>query len=62
MLEEDYPFSCPYCGVDLSVRLDISGGRRQSFIQDCETCCKPIQISVEFEHGEVVNFSAEADE
>ena len=62
MIEEDYPFSCPHCGVDLSVRLDVSGGRKQSFIQDCEVCCKPIQIRMEFRGDEVGLFSAEAGE
>ena len=60
MIEQDYPFECPYCGVELSVRLDLSGGRRQQFVQDCETCCKPIHIQVEFEGEEVLSFSAEA--
>jgi hypothetical protein len=62
MIEEDYPFSCPHCGVDLSARLDASGGKKQSFIQDCEVCCKPILIQVEFSGDEVVSFSANADE
>ena len=62
MIEEDYPFICPHCGVDLSVRLEAGGGRKQKFIQDCEVCCRPIQIAVEFKGGEVVDFSAEAGE
>lgn len=60
MIERDYDFQCPYCGVDLSVRLDRTGGKSQQFVQDCETCCRPIQITVEFENGEVSSFSAEA--
>lgn len=59
MVEEDYGFECPYCGVENSVRLEVTGGRKQSFIQDCTICCKPIQISVEFENGEFTNFSAD---
>lgn len=62
MIEQDYSFSCPYCGVELSVKLDASGGRKQKFIQDCEVCCKPIQIEVGFEGGEVVSFSADVSE
>ncbi len=60
MIEEDYSFTCAHCGVDLSARLDITGGNFQKFIQDCETCCRPIQITVEYEDGEVISFSAEA--
>ena len=62
MIESDYSFSCPHCGVELSVRLDPSGGRQQRFIQDCEVCCKPIQIAVKFDGEEVTDFSAEPGE
>ena len=62
MIEEDYSFSCPHCGVDLSIRLDASGGRRQQLIQDCEICCRPIRIEVRLEGDEVTEFSAETDE
>ena len=62
MIEEDYLFSCPHCGVELSVRLDQTGGREQQFVQDCEICCRPIQIEVRFEGGDVVHFSAVASE
>lgn len=62
MIEQDYPFSCPYCGVDLSVRLEPGGGRKQAFVQDCEVCCRPIQIQVEFSQGEVESFSAGTDD
>ena len=62
MIEQDYPFSCPHCGEELSVRLEPNGGRKQRFIQDCEVCCRPIQIAVELKGGEVVDFSAEPGE
>lgn len=62
MIEEDYPFSCPHCGVDLSVRIDASGGAKQEFIQDCEVCCRPIQIQVRLSGDEVIEFSADAGE
>ena len=61
MLENDVEFSCPYCGETLSLAMDSTGGRKQQFVTDCEVCCKPIVIRVEFEDGEVINFSAEAE-
>jgi transcription elongation factor Elf1 len=36
-------FACPYCGQDISMVLDLSVGR-QSYVEDCEVCCKPIEI------------------
>ena len=34
---------CPYCGEEISMILDLSVPR-QVYIEDCEVCCKPIQI------------------
>ena len=59
MIENDYSFACPYCGEELSVRLDISGGSKQSFIQDCEVCCRPIQITLGLKGEDVTSFSAD---
>ena len=60
MVEFDYDFVCPHCGVELSVRLDLSGGSSQKLIQDCETCCRPIEMTVEWKDGEIETFSADA--
>ena len=40
-------FSCPYCGSENMFAVDLPGHSAQSFVQDCEVCCKPIQISYE---------------
>jgi hypothetical protein len=36
---------CPYCGEPIGVLLDLSAGS-QSYIEDCQVCCQPIQLSV----------------
>ena len=59
MIENDYDFLCPYCSAELSVRLDVTAGKHQEFIQDCETCCRPIQIRATFASGKVLDFSSE---
>jgi transcription elongation factor Elf1 len=56
MLKE-ISFSCPYCGQDISVILDLSV-RRQTYIEDCEVCCKPIEISYSVQDGDVDLFDA----
>jgi hypothetical protein len=38
--------------------LDVSVGS-DKYIEDCEVCCNPIEISIAFEDGELVLFSAE---
>jgi hypothetical protein len=31
----------------------------QSYIEDCEVCCNPIQLQISTENQEIVSFSAE---
>ena len=37
--------------------LDLSA-RRQIYIEDCEVCCKPIEISFAVEDDELASFQA----
>jgi transcription elongation factor Elf1 len=37
---------CPFCGENITVLLDLSAGG-QSYIEDCQVCCRPMQISYE---------------
>ena len=38
--------SCPYCGEDITLLIDVTAGRRQSNVEDCWVCCRPIEIVV----------------
>ena len=38
--------------------IDVSQNQ-QTYIEDCEICCNPIQISVVIEAQQIVNFQAE---
>jgi transcription elongation factor Elf1 len=51
-------FTCPHCGERISVVLDLSAGY-QRYIEDCEVCCNPIEISYQAEEGAIVLFRAE---
>lgn len=48
---------CPYCWEEISVLLDPSV-RQQTYIEDCEVCCRPIEFHVQFEDNELVVFEA----
>jgi hypothetical protein len=54
-------FQCPYCWEDISMLLD-SSVRKQKYIEDCEVCCNPIELQVEFMEGALVGFSSESIE
>jgi|TARA_R110002110_G_scaffold104340_9_gene263162 transcription elongation factor Elf1 len=55
---EEHFFQCPYCWEQISMLLDVSVGS-DKYIEDCEVCCNPIEVSIAFEDGELVLFSAE---
>jgi transcription elongation factor Elf1 len=53
----EHNFTCPYCGEEISMVLDVSV-RRQTYIEDCEVCCKPIEISYTVEDDVLASFDA----
>jgi hypothetical protein len=57
MKEIEYFFTCPYCHEEISMLLDCSQGG-QSYIEDCEVCCNPIEVIFLVAAGEIENFSA----
>ncbi len=54
---EEYFFQCPYCWEQISMLLDYSLPQ-QSYIEDCEVCCNPIQISFTTDNNEMESFNA----
>ena len=55
-------FSCPYCNEELSIPVDVTAGRKQRFVYDCEICCSPIVCLVETDGARVLQFIAEKEE
>jgi transcription elongation factor Elf1 len=53
----EHEFTCPYCGEEISMVLDLSVGR-QTYIEDCEACCRPIEVSFTVEDDELASFYA----
>ncbi|MBC7385099.1 MAG: CPXCG motif-containing cysteine-rich protein [Cryobacterium sp.] len=45
MLDEK-EIQCPYCWESFSILVDPSEGEEQSFVYDCEVCCRPIDVEV----------------
>ena len=42
-------FQCAGCGEWNSTVIDESAGRRQTYIEDCQVCCKPNQLQIEYD-------------
>jgi hypothetical protein len=55
----EYFFACPYCSERISMVLDTSV-KRQTYIEDCEVCCQPIEVSYGVKNDEVCQFEARA--
>lgn len=60
-VEDAYRFACPYCLARISITVDYTASRRQSFTSDCEVCCRPMAIRFEVGAGGVTGFSAEQE-
>lgn len=56
-MQEEYVYTCPYCWQRISAVIDLSVDE-QSYVEDCEICCRPIQIDFQIEHDHVVSFEA----
>lgn len=44
--------TCPYCGENFELIVDCSIPQ-QEYIEDCEVCCRPINLSVTVEGNTV---------
>ena len=47
-------FQCPYCWEEISMLFDTSI-HDQVYIEDCEVCCNPIELSAVFENDELIS-------
>jgi transcription elongation factor Elf1 len=54
----EYFFACPYCWEEISMVLDISV-TTQTYVEDCEVCCNPIEVRYVAEDLAIVDFRAQ---
>jgi hypothetical protein len=40
--------TCPYCGEAVEIVLDPGSGPRQAYVEDCEMCCRPWEVTVAY--------------
>lgn len=50
-------FQCPYCWEEISFLLDTSVSN-QTYVEDCEVCCNPIEANTTFKNQELIYFEA----
>jgi hypothetical protein len=54
MMEVSESIQCPFCGQMFEVVIDTSVSS-QRFTTDCEVCCRPFEVIVACEPGEVLS-------
>ncbi len=50
-------FTCPYCWERISMILDPAE-EQSDYIEDCEVCCRPIELDFRFIGDDLVSFLA----
>jgi len=45
-VDDVHDVECPYCGALNEITIDPSGGASQSYVEDCQVCCRPWQVEV----------------
>ena len=49
---------CPFCGQSFEIVVDTTIAS-QRFTTDCEVCCRPLEVFVECEPGEVLSIETQ---
>lgn len=48
-------FTCPHCWEEISMLIDTSVSI-QKYVEDCEVCCHPLEITANCENGGLIAF------
>ena len=54
------PVQCPFCGQRFDLIIDTSSDFQQ-FTTDCEVCCRPFEVTVECEPGQILSLTVEGE-
>ncbi len=55
-MEEKF-FTCPYCYEHVSVLLDTGFEGETTIVDDCEVCCRPIEITYTVDSNIITKFN-----
>ncbi len=46
-MQDTVRVQCPYCWQMNEIEIDASGGTVQRYVEDCQVCCQPWQVTVD---------------
>ena len=58
---EEIIVECPACGEPSALAVDTTAGAEQSYIEDCVVCCRPMEVFVRCQPGQILSISVSAD-
>lgn len=58
---EPVEIQCPYCGEGIEIMVDCSAGD-QRYIEDCQVCCRPMNLAVSVDEDGVPQVEAFAED
>jgi hypothetical protein len=53
---------CPYCGEINEIAVDPGSGSEQEYVEDCQVCCRPWRVLVQYLHDGSVEVSAQPED
>ena len=59
-LQVSATIQCPFCGQSFELEIDTSE-TAQRFTTDCEVCCRPFEVTMECEPGEILSINVQAN-
>ncbi len=51
----EYFFTCPYCWEEISILIDPDQDD-SVYIEDCEVCCRPIELNIRLSGEKIIEF------
>jgi hypothetical protein len=54
--------TCPYCGESVEITLDPGSGPHQQYVEDCQVCCRPWVVSVEYDEDGTAHVYVDASD
>jgi hypothetical protein len=61
VFEVEIELSCPYCAAPVTMLVDPSVPS-QTYVEDCEVCCNPIEVSYRSDGEAITAFEARSIE
>lgn len=61
MYDDSATYLCASCGEPNEIDVDLSAGRRQDYVEDCQVCCRPNLLHLRFDEKGRASVEAEPE-